>query len=397
MEHDHKASVDAPLNPATDAPAAEATATSAATTDQPVGQDDSPFGDFQIRMTPKPKSAEAAPVEVAQNEAEEPAAEVEEPVAREAGAKPVPEETTPAAPEDTTLIEGLQATVEQQADRLARHLGRAKEMLSEREPEVVVATLLLQLEATAKNKQRERREDRGERGGRPVAASGREDRGRPHGDRDRDSGRPYDDRPRDDQRRASAPDGSVRFFINTGRNQGANPRRLLAAICRRGDVQGADIGSIAIHPNASTFDVIKEAVEAFERNAAQPDERDPETFIRRDRGPSQGGARPYQSSGGRSYEGDGGGGGSYRGGGGGGGSYRGGGGGGGSYRGGGGGGGSYRGAEGGGGGSYRGAEGGGSGGSYRGGSSSWSRDDRDSGPRRASRWSDRPMRDSRDD
>ena len=62
---------------------------------------------------------------------------------------------------------------------------------------------------------------------------------------------------------------AVRFFINTGRNQGANPRRLLAAICRRGDVQGSDIGSIAIHPNASTFDVRKDVAEQFEKLAEE--------------------------------------------------------------------------------------------------------------------------------
>lgn len=77
----------------------------------------------------------------------------------------------------------------------------------------------------------------------------------------------------------------VRFFMNWGGNQGANPRRLLAAVCRRGEVQGTDIGSIAIHPNASTFDVRREVAERFEHLASRRDPRDPQTRIRRDRGP----------------------------------------------------------------------------------------------------------------
>ena len=66
----------------------------------------------------------------------------------------------------------------------------------------------------------------------------------------------------------------VRFFMNWGVNQGANPSRVLAAACRRGQVTGADIGSIAIHPNASTFDVRAEVVERFERLTARRDPRD---------------------------------------------------------------------------------------------------------------------------
>lgn len=76
-----------------------------------------------------------------------------------------------------------------------------------------------------------------------------------------------------------------RFFVNWGQNQGATPGRLLAALCRRGEVSGADIGSIAIHPNAATFDVAADVAEKFARLAGRRDPRDPKTMIRRDRGP----------------------------------------------------------------------------------------------------------------
>jgi ATP-dependent RNA helicase DeaD len=94
--------------------------------------------------------------------------------------------------------------------------------------------------------------------------------------------------------RRSAPKGgrfaigrSVRFFISYGSNQGANPSRVLAAVCRRGEVEGGMIGSIAIHPNACTFDVQEEVAMHFERCAGRRDPRDSKVVIRRDRGPGQ--------------------------------------------------------------------------------------------------------------
>ena len=89
----------------------------------------------------------------------------------------------------------------------------------------------------------------------------------------------------------SQPAGSVRFFINRGLNQGATPSRILASVCRRGEVTGSDIGSIAIHPNASTFDVNADVAQQFERLAGRRDPRDPETLIRLDRGPKPTGPR----------------------------------------------------------------------------------------------------------
>ena len=73
----------------------------------------------------------------------------------------------------------------------------------------------------------------------------------------------------------------MRFFINRGVKQGATPGRILAELCRRGKVTGGDIGSIAIHPNASTFDVRAEVSVQSEENAGRRDSRDPNTLIRR--------------------------------------------------------------------------------------------------------------------
>jgi ATP-dependent RNA helicase DeaD len=140
-------------------------------------------------------------------------------------------------------------------------------LLGERDAELLVAALLSRLEPAPRTEPRE------------VAARREtaqpERRAAPHREA---SGHmaPSDSR------------GMVRFFVNWGVNQGASPGRVLAAICRRGAVTGADVGSIAVHPNASTFDVRAEVVERFERLAQRRDPRDPRTLIRRDRGPNAG-------------------------------------------------------------------------------------------------------------
>jgi ATP-dependent RNA helicase DeaD len=149
----------------------------------------------------------------------------------------------------------------------AAHLAHARELLGERDAELLVAALLSRLEPAPRTEPRE------------VAARREtaqpERRAAPHREA---SGHmaPSDSR------------GMVRFFVNWGVNQGASPGRVLAAICRRGAVTGADVGSIAVHPNASTFDVRAEVVERFERLAQRRDPRDPRTLIRRDRGPNAG-------------------------------------------------------------------------------------------------------------
>ena len=153
----------------------------------------------------------------------------------------------------------------------------AKELLEDNEAMPLVTALVTLLEPKTSDAARDIdvvhvRDDRKQHGG------------------DRDFVRPYDrggDRKGRPNRpgRSDAGPGGVRFFINWGAKQGANPARLLAAICRRGRVNGSDIGSIAIHPNASTFDVRSAVAEEFERNAGRKDSRDPNVVIRPDRGP----------------------------------------------------------------------------------------------------------------
>jgi ATP-dependent RNA helicase DeaD len=67
----------------------------------------------------------------------------------------------------------------------------------------------------------------------------------------------------------------VPFVINWGERHGADPRRLLALACRRGQIRGTDVGSIRIGPSESSFEVAAHVADSFTMNAARRDARDP--------------------------------------------------------------------------------------------------------------------------
>ncbi|HXC51368.1 MAG TPA: DEAD/DEAH box helicase [Candidatus Limnocylindrales bacterium] len=99
------------------------------------------------------------------------------------------------------------------------------------------------------------------------------------------SRRTDDDRPM--HRESEGPRGRDRraeqFEINLGHKGGATPQRLLAMLCRRGDVSGRMIGSIEIDSHMASFEVCGDVAREFEHNASMPDSRDPHVLIRRAR------------------------------------------------------------------------------------------------------------------
>ena len=105
---------------------------------------------------------------------------------------------------------------------------------------------------------------------RPIAAP--VDR---HRDRDRDG-----DRPR--ERRPDEPTSWVSFRVSWGQEHGADARRLLAMLCRRGNVRGSDIGAIRVARSFSTVNVAADVAESFFQSAQEPDPRNPRVTIRRD-------------------------------------------------------------------------------------------------------------------
>ncbi|HEY3496265.1 MAG TPA: DEAD/DEAH box helicase [Polyangiaceae bacterium] len=76
-------------------------------------------------------------------------------------------------------------------------------------------------------------------------------------------------------------DGWVRFRVSWGQAQGADVRRLLPMLCRRGNIRGKDIGTIQLAPSFSFVDVATRVAADFERAARRPDPRDPSVTVRR--------------------------------------------------------------------------------------------------------------------
>jgi len=103
---------------------------------------------------------------------------------------------------------------------------------------------------------------------------------------------PRSHEPRNHDRSERSERGYTTFRVSWGGQHGADPRRMLALVCRRGDVRGNDIGAIRIERNFALVDVADAVAESFERSAAEPDPRDARVVIRRDRHPSGGQGKP---------------------------------------------------------------------------------------------------------
>ncbi len=68
--------------------------------------------------------------------------------------------------------------------------------------------------------------------------------------------------------------GAVTFHVGWGMRHGADPRRLLALVCRRGQVRGSDVGAINVGPTSSTVEIAAAAAEHFAAAVRAPDPRD---------------------------------------------------------------------------------------------------------------------------
>ncbi|HGG56844.1 MAG TPA: DEAD/DEAH box helicase, partial [Nannocystis exedens] len=96
-----------------------------------------------------------------------------------------------------------------------------------------------------------------------------------------------------DRKRRREEQQFVPFRIVFGAREGASPARLLATVCRRGEISGKQIGAIRIGEQESSFEVDASVAEAFLQRASKPCERFPDQLIERresmpersDRGP----------------------------------------------------------------------------------------------------------------
>jgi ATP-dependent RNA helicase DeaD len=68
--------------------------------------------------------------------------------------------------------------------------------------------------------------------------------------------------------------------VSWGGVQGADARRLLAIVCRRGRIRGNEVGAIRIEADHSIVEVARSVADAFTTQAARPDRRDRNVQIR---------------------------------------------------------------------------------------------------------------------
>ena len=84
-------------------------------------------------------------------------------------------------------------------------------------------------------------------------------------------------------RRSNVDQNFVQFRVSWGQVHGADVRRLLAVVCRRGGIDGGDVGTIRVGPTFSSVEVRSSVAEQFAEAAARPDPRNPKVHIEQDR------------------------------------------------------------------------------------------------------------------
>jgi ATP-dependent RNA helicase DeaD len=66
----------------------------------------------------------------------------------------------------------------------------------------------------------------------------------------------------------------VPFRVTWGGRHGADARRVLALVCRRGQIRGSDVGAIRIEADHSIVEVARAVAQTFATHAGRPDARD---------------------------------------------------------------------------------------------------------------------------
>ncbi len=74
------------------------------------------------------------------------------------------------------------------------------------------------------------------------------------------------------------------FRVTWGALHGADPRRLLAMLCRRGGIESSDVGSIDVGKTTSIVEIADGVADTFAESAGRRDPRDPKVSIVPDRG-----------------------------------------------------------------------------------------------------------------
>ncbi len=166
---------------------------------------------------------------------------------------PSPAEVAQAV--DERLLKSFVLAADRSSDPVDyRHTRLAEQLLAERDPVNVVATLLEQSNYAGPCEPREVRKAPPER-------------------------RP-EHRPQNHQSRGQRSSDWVRFQVSWGSHFGADPGRLLAMACRRGGISSSAVGTIKIGERSSMIEVTEQVARAFAKSACRPDSRDPHVKFR---------------------------------------------------------------------------------------------------------------------
>jgi len=158
------------------------------------------------------------------------------------------------------------------ADPRAQEL--AARLLATPRPERALARLLVRARYADSAEPREIRQMAPPERARPRRDAPGDERGRERGP---NAGpRPAFGRARHEHAGArTAEPGFVPFEVAWGGQKGAEPRKLLAMICRRGDIRGSDVGAIQVDAMRSVVEVAANVADRFARNLARPGPRGP--------------------------------------------------------------------------------------------------------------------------
>jgi ATP-dependent RNA helicase DeaD len=206
---------------------------------------------------------------------------------------------------DDRLIAELTAPPVEDAKEDARLRGLADRLLATEDPAKLVTALLARArhtgacapEAVTPISMTAARPQSFDRGG-PARGYDNGPRSYDNGPRNYDNGprnydngpRNYDNGPRNQDNgpprgpgngpiHAPNHQGFVPFRVTWGERHGADPRRVLALVCRRGGIQGNQVGAIRIGEVESTFEVAVPVAAEFAELVRKPDTRDPRIRI----------------------------------------------------------------------------------------------------------------------
>ncbi len=171
---------------------------------------------------------------------------------------PTPEEIIEAADERMadSFLQDLTSSTEA-TDGRAEKL--AERLLAKHSPEELVACLLKRESARRQGTPRQIRDD--------AKPAHRERKAHQAGPRSPGKRRPQGD--------------FITYQVSWGAQAGADTRRLLAMVCRRGDVSSDVVGTIRVQPRSSTVDIAASEAQRFEQAVARPDKRNPRAQFRR--------------------------------------------------------------------------------------------------------------------